>query len=385
MNSFELSLPSKVLFGAGCLDQLGAEVARHAKHVLLVSGGNPARVEKALASLKAARVATTFYAVTGEPTLDAVRGGVRTAQKAGCGAIVAVGGGSIIDAAKAIAAMATQTGDLMDYLEIIGSGKPIAQAPLFFVAVPTTSGTGAEATRNAVLTSTEHRVKVSLRHPWMVPKVALLDPEATLSLPSEVTASTGTDALCQLLESYTCRTPNPFTDALCREGMLMITRSIRRAFTNGNSVEARADMLLGAHFSGQALANAKLGAVHGFSAVLGGMYQVPHGAICGALLAPVTRANLKALAERDPESPVRDRYAVAARWLTGQEDSQASDAAAYCELLRLDLGIPGLQALGVKREDFDAIVESASKASSMKGNPVELTTEEMTNILEAAF
>jgi alcohol dehydrogenase class IV len=385
MNPFELSLPTKVLFGVGSLDKLGAEVAPHAKHVLLVSGGNPTRMEKPLASLKAAGVAATLYAVKGEPTLDVVRGGVRIAQKAGCGAVVAVGGGSVMDAAKAIAAMATNPGDLMDYLEVIGSAQPLTKAPLFLVAAPTTAGTGSEATRNAVLTSPEHRVKVSLRHPLMVPRLVLLDPASTATLPPDVTAATGMDALCQLIESYTCLTPNPFTDGLCREGILLVARSLRRAFSNGDDLDARGDMLLAAHFSGQALANAKLGAVHGYTAAIGGMTSATHGALCGALLAAVTDANLKALRARLPQSPAIGRYAEVAQWLTGKNDAVAEDAVANCEKLRQELGIPRLEEQGVKREDFDLIVHASAKASSMKGNPVELTKDEMMTVLVKVY
>ena len=346
MNPFELSLPSKVIFGAGSIEKLGAETSPFSRQVLLVSDGTPERVEKALASLKAAGVTSLLFSVKGEPTLDLVRGGVRAAQKAGCTGVVAVGGGSVLDAGKAIAAMAANPGDLMDYLEVIGSAKALAKAPLFLAAVPTTAGTGAEATRNAVLTSPEHRVKVSLRHPLMVPKVILLDPVLTHSLPSEVTATTGMDALCQLLEAFTCIAPNPFTDGLCREGLVLAAKSIKWAFTDGSDLSARSDMMMAAHFSGVALANAKLGAVHGFAAPLGGMYPAAHGALCAALLPSVTRANLKALTARDPEHPSIKRYAEAARLLTGKADAKAGDAADYCEELKNVLGIPDLVSWG---------------------------------------
>jgi alcohol dehydrogenase class IV len=385
MNPFELSLPSKIVFGAGCVSKLGAEVAPHAKHVLFVSGGDSERIEKALWSLKTAGVAATFCVVKGEPTLEAVRGGVRLAQKVGCSGVVAVGGGSVIDAAKAIAAMAVNPGDLMDYLEVIGQGRPLTKEPLYFAAVPTTAGTGSEATRNAVLTSLEHRVKVSLRHPCMVPKAVLLDPSLTLTLPPEVTVSTGMDALTQLLESFTCRDPNPFTDALCREGLKLVARSLTKAYADGKDLDARSDMLLAAHFSGQALANARLGAVHGFTAALGGVYKASHGALCAALLPTVTQANLKALAERSPEHSSRERYAEAARILTGEKDAKAEDAAEYCEKLRASMKIPTLSQQGVQKDDFETLAERTSRASSMKGNPVDLTMEELVGILDAAF
>jgi len=220
----------------------------------------------------------------------------------------------------------------------------------------------------------------------MVPKTILLDPALTLSLSPEVTASTGMDALCQLLEAYTCKAPNPFTDSLCREGMVLAARSIKWVFTDGSGLSARSDMMVAAHFSGVALANAKLGAVHGFAAPLGGMYPTAaHGALCAALMPSVTRTNLKALDQRAPEHPSIKRYTEAARILTGKVDAKAEEAADFCEELKYVLGIPGLGKLGVKREDFESLCEKASKASSMKGNPVELTGDELMGILDAAY
>jgi alcohol dehydrogenase class IV len=218
-----------------------------------------------------------------------------------------------------------------------------------------------------------------------VPKVVLLDPELTLSLPPDITAATGMDALCQLIEAYTCKSPNPFTDCLCREGLTRAARSLRKVFFEGTDLDAREDMVLASHFSGVALANAKLGAVHGFAAPLGGMVEATHGALCAALLPVVTAANLKALRERDPDSEALGRYDGVARILTGRSDAVGDDAALFCEALRRDMGIPRLREQGVKKEEFALACGKAAKASSMKGNPVELTMEELEQILITAY
>jgi alcohol dehydrogenase class IV len=386
VNPFEVTMPGKVIFGSGSISKLGVEVKPHASRVLLISGGNFSRAQKALESLKEAGVEATLFAVKGEPTLEVVREGVRSGKEAGCQGVAAIGGGSVLDAGKAIAAMMANPGDLLEYLEVIGAGKPLVNPPVFFTAVPTTAGTGTEATRNAVLTSMEHKVKVSLRHPSMVPKVAFLDPKLTISLPPEITAATGMDALCQLIEAFTCKTPNPFTDALCREGMGRASHSLLKVFKDGNDLSAREDMVLAGHFSGIALANAKLGAVHGFAAPLGGMYNAPHGALCAALLPAVLTVNQKAIIQREPDSPVLGRYREVADILSGgKSKTNREEAADYCEGLRKELKIRRLENLGVRRVDFDVICEKASSASSMKGNPVDLTMKELKEILEIAF
>lgn len=385
MPEFELTQPARTIFGTGTLRRLGGEAKALGAQALLVCGANPMRVHKARESLAAAGVSCTAYNVSREPTLDCVEEGVKTAKETGCTLVVGVGGGSVLDAGKAIAAMAANPGSLTDHLEVVGKGNPLSRPPLPYIAVPTTAGTGTEATRNAVLTSPSHRVKVSLRHPLMVPRIALLDPELTLTMPPDITAATGMDALCQLIEPFTCRTPNPFVDALCREGMGLAARALPRVFANGEDVEARSDMMLAAHFSGLALANAKLGAVHGFAAPLGGMTGAAHGALCAALLPAVVTVNIEAIRRREPAHPALKRFQEAARILTGDASAAAEEVATFTDRLRREMGIPRLRDLGVQSGEFGVVCEAAAKASSMKGNPVELTTEELKRILEMAF
>jgi alcohol dehydrogenase class IV len=298
--------------------------------------------------------------------------------------VIGIGGGSVLDAAKAISALLTNGGEPLEYLEVIGRGRPISRPAAPFVAIPTTAGPGAEVTRNAVLASPEHRVKVSLRSPHMLPSLALVDPELTYSLPPAVTASTGLDALSQLMEPFVSIHANPLTDALCRAGMARVARSLRRAYETPGDAAAREDMALASLFGGLALANAKLGAVHGFAGPLGGMFPIPHGVICARLLSHVMEANLQALQSRLPDAPALARYDEVGRILTGQESASAADGVAWVQALCSDLEVPPLAQFGLAEADFATIVEKSRDASSMKGNPIPLTEVELTRILRAA-
>ncbi|OFV83308.1 MAG: hypothetical protein A2W26_12425 [Acidobacteria bacterium RBG_16_64_8] len=299
--------------------------------------------------------------------------------------MVGCGGGGALDAGKAIAAMLTNEGELLDYLEVIGQGKPLRVPPAPFIAVPTTAGTGSEATCNSVLTSPEHRVKVSLRSPSMLPTLALVDPELTYDLPPAITAATGLDALAQLIEPFVSTRANPMTDGLCLEGVVRVARSLRRAVTHGRDLRAREDMAVASLFGGIALANAGLGAVHGLAAPLGGMFSVPHGAVCAALLPHVVAANLHALRDRRSESEALPRYQRIAVLLTGRPEATAEQGAEWLRRLVADLGIPHLGTYGITREYTGELVEKAARASSMKANPIELTPEELAAAFESAL
>jgi alcohol dehydrogenase class IV len=300
--------------------------------------------------------------------------------------VISFGGGAAIDTGKAIAALATNPGGVIDYLEIIGRGRKLTQPPLPFVAIPTTAGTGAEVTRNAVISSPEHKLKVSLRSPLMLPKVALVDPELTYGLPSAITAYTGMDALTQCIEPFVSNAANPMTDAFCKEGIGRGAKALRQAVT-GENPDARHEMALTSLMGGLALANAKLGAVHGFAGVLGGMYDAPHGALCAALLPPVVEVNVRALRARDPNHRGLDNYTEIAQTILNWPSfpAHAEDLARWCAQLVKDIGIPPLRSYGITREDFPTIVEHSAKASSMKGNPIVLTADELTEILEKAY
>ncbi len=382
---FEFATAQRIVFGPGTARQVGVMAAELGRRPLVVTGRDPARAERVLAALREKGMVPEVFPVAEEPSVELVVSGLARAREPGCDMVVACGGGSALDAGKAIAAMMTNPGDLLDYLEVIGRGKTLSLAPAPFIAIPTTAGTGSEATRNAVLASAEHGVKVSLRSPLMLPRVALVDPELTYGLPAAATAATGLDALTQLLEAYVCSRPNPLVDALCRDGLRRAGRSLQTACREPDNAAAREDMSLAALLGGIALANAGLGAVHGFAGPIGGMFPAPHGAVCAALLPQVCRVNIRALRERQPASQSLARYAEIAVLLTGHQNAPPEAGVEYLTELVADLRVPGLRAYSLSAADGPQVVEKARHASSMKANPIVLTAEELTEILQAAI
>jgi alcohol dehydrogenase class IV len=382
---FDFATATRILFGAGTLDDVGRTASELGRRALVVTGRTPARAGRLLDLLSEQGIETILFSVAGEPTIKLAGQATERAEEADCDLIIGFGGGSALDTGKAVAALLTNKGDPLDYLEVIGRGQQLKVPPAPCIAVPTTAGTGSEVTRNAVLASPEHRVKVSLRSPLMLPRLAVVDPELTYSVPSEVTASTGLDALTQVMEPYVSERANPLTDALCREGMRRAARSLQRAFDNGDDAAARQDMALTSLFSGLALANAGLGAVHGFAAPIGGMFPAPHGAVCGRLFPYVMAINVRALQVRAPESDALRRYDEIAQILTGDDSATADDGVTWVQELCARLQVPGLASHGITSQDFPALVEKASVAGSMKGNPIELTRDEMHEILSRAL
>jgi len=382
---FEFATAQRVIFGPGASRQAGALARQAGQRALVVTGRDPSRAQFLLDSLRQNGVGAVVFPVAGEPGVDTVLQGQTLAEKEDCDLVVSLGGGSALDTGKAIAVMLTNPGDVLDYLEVIGGGKDLAEPSAPFFALPTTAGTGSEATRNAVFASPEHRQKVSLRAPTMLPKVAIVDPELTWGVPAAVTASTGMDALTQVIEPYVCIRPNPLTDALCAEGMRRAARSLRLAFEDGRQAAAREDMAVASHFGGMALSNAGLGAVHGFAGAIGGMFNAPHGAICAALLPHVMEANLRALRQREPRHESLRRYEEVGRLVTGRPAASADDGVGWVRQLVSDLSIPPLASYGMTEADMAEIIEKGSKAGSMKANPIVLTTEEQREILGRAI
>jgi alcohol dehydrogenase class IV len=325
---------------------------------------------------------TAVFPVSGEPTAAAVRAGVAAAREHGADVIAAIGGGSVIDAAKAVAMLLANGGDPLDYLEVVGSGRTITRPSVPCVAVPTTAGTGAEVTANAVLAVPEHRLKASLRSPLMIPLVALVDPLLTVSCPPPVTAASGLDALTQCLEPFVSVRASPLTDGLAREGLRRAAAGLRAAYADGGDLAARADMATCALLGGMALANAKLGAVHGLAGVVGGTADVPHGMACAALLVPVIEANVRAL---PPGSPVLDRYAEAAALLTGRPGASVGEGLAWIRQTVTLLAVPGLRTFGLTAAMVGDIAAKALTSSSMAGNPVPLSQDELEGVVLAAL
>jgi alcohol dehydrogenase class IV len=382
---FEFATATRIIFGPGTLREAGPVAKQFGGRPLVVTGRDPRRADPLLAALREQGLEAVTFQVSGEPELVSVKAGVALAREHECGLIISLGGGSVLDAGKAIAAMLTQTGDLLDYLEVIGRGKTLTEPPAPFIAIPTTAGTGSEVTRNAVLASPEHRVKVSVRSPLMLPRVALVDPELTYDLPPAITDSTGLDALTQLIEPYVCSRHNPVTDALCAEGVRRAARSLRRAFEDGRDKTAREDMSVASLFGGLALANAGLGAAHGFAGPIGGMFPAPHGAVCAALLPHVMETNLRALRQRAPANDSLSRYEDIARLVTGRTGATAEDGVQWVRSLVSDLQVPRLGAYGITSAHSAELVANAARSSSMKANPIVLTPEELAATLQRAL
>jgi alcohol dehydrogenase class IV len=377
---FEFATATRIIFGEGTATGLPDLARTFGAHPLVLTSSSRVRAQALVAALSA-----ETFAVFGEPTVDLVREGARRAKDAACDVVISIGGGSVIDAGKAIAIIATNGGEPLEFLETVGKGRAITVPPLPFIAVPTTAGTGSEVTRNAVLGSTEYGVKASLRSPLMLPRVAVVDPQLTYGLPPEVTAFTGLDALTQLIEPYVSVRANPLVDAICVAGVERIAGALRRAYHDGADRDARHDMALASLFGGLALANAGLGVVHGFAAPLGGQWKAPHGALCAALLPHGMAANLAGLRARAPQHPALERYSAIARLLTSRSEASAEDGIDWVRALSEELSIPTLRTWGITEADLPSVAEKAAKASSMQANPLPLMEEELIALVRAAL
>jgi alcohol dehydrogenase class IV len=381
-SAFEFATATRIVFGAGRVAEVpGWLREQELRSVLLVTGRDTARSHALAEGLAAAGIAFANFAIAGEPSVEQARAGAARCRELGVDAVVALGGGSALDGGKAIAALAANPGDVLDYLEVIGKAQPLPCAPLPFVAVPTTAGTGAEVTRNAVLGSHAHGVKASLRSPLMLPRLAVVDPDFLRDAPAAVIRASGLDALSQLIEPLVSSRATPLSDALARDGLVRSRRSLRAAVLQGTTADMREDLALASLYGGLCLANSGLGAVHGFAAPVGGSFEAPHGAVCASLLPHVMNVNVRALSLRDAEGRGLQRYAEVARLLTSDEHARPEDGAAWVHALCRDLNVPGLSAYGVRAEHVEDLVGKAARASSMKGNPVALTDEELREIL----
>jgi len=380
--SFEFATAGRIMVGPGRVQELPGVLSGLGSRVLVVTGADPARHNTLLASLDRA---AAVFPVAAEPTVELVRAAVAVARAQDADVIAAIGGGSVIDTGKAVAMLLGNGGDPLDYLEVVGSGQAITRPAVPCVAVPTTAGTGAEVTANAVLAVPSHRVKASLRSPLMIPRVALVDPLLTVSCPPPVTAASGLDALTQCLEPFVSVQATPLTDGLAREGLRRAGTGLRAAYANGEDLAARADMAMCSLLGGISLANAKLGAVHGLAGVIGGTADVPHGLACAALLAPVIEANVRAARSSPSGADVLDRYTEAAGLLTRQSDASVEDGLSWIRETLTLLQVPGLAAFGLGPQQADDIAAKALVSSSMKGNPVSLSHADLKAILLEAL
>ena len=379
--NFEFATATRIIFGSNTFTQAGSLAAEMGNCVLAVTGSPSERSNRLIELLAGSGVESYQFIVKGEPTVDVIDNGTNIVRTRGCDVVVALGGGSVIDVGKAIAVMANNPGELYDYVEVVGKGMKLTHPSLPFIAIPTTAGTGSEVTRNAVICSPAHGFKVSLRSATMLPRIALVDPDLTLSLPAQVSASTGMDALAQLIEPYTSKSPNPMVDPISLEGIRKISDSILRVYRDGSDRDSRTNMMLASLFSGISLANAPLGAVHGFAAPIGGMFSAPHGVVCARLLPIVMEANIKALENGRGDRSRLDRYDEIAEVLTHIRNAKAMSGVEWVYRIREELNIAPLGEYGLTDQHIPILVDKASRASSMKGNPVQLTAEELTSIL----
>ena len=380
--AFSFMTATEILFGRGQTGQAVAKIAALGPRVLLVHGRNPDRADWLCGALRAAGTAVARFAVPGEPDMDLIAAGLNAARDHSAASVVALGGGAVIDASKAIAALVPATRPILDHLEVVGRGLPLDTAPLPFAALPTTAGTGAEVTRNAVIGVPEHRRKVSLRDARMLPRLAVVDPALTDGCPRAVTLASGLDALTQVIEPFTSTRANAMTDALCRDAIPQALPALLRLM-RGEDSAARDTMAWVSLCGGLALANAGLGAVHGLAGPLGGLTGAAHGAICGALLPPVLRANRRAVS--DPA--LARRLDQVGHWIGdafGQPYATLDNA---CNLLAdwsRQAGLKRLADLGIGTDARSGAAEAAATSSSMKANPALLTTKTLRAIMAEA-
>lgn len=383
--NIDFATANRILVGSGKVREVRKIAVEFGRRVLLVRGKHATGIDLLRADLEKDGYEVIEYLVSGEPDIRVVESGVQQVRDVGGEIVIAAGGGSVLDAGKAIAGLALNDGPILDYLEVVGKGLPLTKPVLPLIAIPTTAGTGSEVTRNAVITVPERRVKVSLRSPKLLPKLAVVDPQLTLTLPPAVTASSGMDALTQVLEPFVSKKANPLTDLFCQEGLQQAGRYLLMACEHGDNLAAREAMSWVSILGGLSLANAGLGAVHGFAGPLGGLFEAPHGAICAALLPSVVQVNYEILAKNQPGHPAAARYAKIAQLLTNDPGASIADGVRWLEDLVNRLHIAPLRSYGISTRDFPLIVEKAAASSSMKGNLVELSAQDLVRILEMAL
>ena len=383
--NFNFATSNRIIFGEGMISSLKEIVGAYGKKALIIKGKEKPYPDTLFSICKESGLEWVCFDVVKEPDIESVNQAAEIGRQNNCEFVIGFGGGSVIDTGKAVAALLNNQGSLMEYLEVVGNGKPLKDLSKPYIAIPTTAGTGSEVTRNAVIAVPEQNVKVSMRNAYLLPDVAIIDPELTYEVPKNITATTGMDAFTQVIEPYVSKNNNPLVDLFCREAIPLCAIYLKRAWKDGNDIEARGKMAWVSLLGGLALANAKLGAVHGFAGPIGGMFNVPHGSVCAALLASVFSVNVKALSKRENSSELISRYTDISKWITGHERASISEGIEWLATLSNKLRIPSLSELGIKRSDFALIIEKSKNSSSMKGNPVRLTDEELENILDLSY
>jgi alcohol dehydrogenase class IV len=382
---FEFATSTQIIFGRGSIQKISSLLPELGSSCLVITGKHSGERNPVIEILDHSNVNYRIFTVSGEPTDTVIHQGVAQAVQQKADFILAIGGGSVLDAGKAIGMLVANGGEVLDYIEVVGRGKKISKPSLLVIAVPTTAGTGSEVTKNAVITVTSVKTKASLRSALMLPRLAVVDPELLISLPPQFTATTGMDALTQVIEPYLSSKANLLTDSLCLPAIRMGFESLSECYHNPEDIVAREKMAYVSLMGGIALANAGLGAVHGFAAAIGGMFPIAHGAICACFLPAVFEGNYRALSEREPGNPAQNRYQVLAEVIPGNKSGTVEGLFACLYKLQQDIHIPKLTELGFDPARIPEVVEKASNASSMKANPIKLNKKELGDIMMACL
>ncbi|HDZ39289.1 MAG TPA: iron-containing alcohol dehydrogenase [Marinobacter sp.] len=379
LNAFSLATPTEITFGRGHIAQLNDRAKKLGARVLIVHGKNPDRLSDVFESLKTVDIVQTL-SIEKEPDLKTLIAAIDQGKSLGIDLVIGIGGGSVMDSAKVLAAMLPSQSDLISHLEVVGSGLPLSAKRLPLILVPTTSGTGAEVTRNAVIDIPEAQRKVSLRDNQLLPDLALVDPALTDNCPRQVSLHSGLDAITQVIEPYVSSRSNPFTDMLCREAIPKGLLALKQLMIQ-ESEDARDSLAQVSLFGGLALANSGLGVVHGIAGPLGGLCGAPHGAICGALLPAGIAANRDNVV--DAEHIARIKQVI--DWIADVFETSRDDALPRFHQWISQNGLPGLASIGVTEEHIISASQSAAGSSSMKANPVVLSTASIENIMRQSF
>ena len=377
----------QIIFRNGGISALPDQITSRGRKLALVTGknsftGSPA-AEKLFDDLKKKKIDCHVISIHGEPSPEDIDNAVNALNDKGIDVVAGVGGGSVLDAGKAISAMISRSESIVRFLEGVGEMEhPGTKLP--YIAIPTTSGTGSEATKNAVISKIGiNGFKKSLRHDNFVPDLALIDPGLTINCPPGITAASGMDCFTQLTEAYLSDKSNEYTDALAFEGLKAIKLSLTRTCSDGHDIEARTGMSFAALTSGICLANAGLGVVHGFASSVGGMYNIPHGLVCGTLMAKSNEINVREL-RKIPDNPdALNKYSFLGQLFletSGKTNDYYIDGFVdYLYKLTDDLRLPGLKKYGVDEKDIPSICAITEN----KNNPVKLSMDDLQEILSA--
>lgn len=376
---FQFMTSTRIVFGDGALANSLSLINKFGYSALLICGSNTKRIDPVLHYLSLQNMRYQQVSIQGEPYIAMVEELAASARIFRPDMVIAMGGGSVIDVGKALAALIPNQGSVYDYAEVVGRNVPLQAKPLPFIAIPTTAGTGAEVTSNAVLRSAQEKVKVSMRSPEMLPDVAIVDPMLTYGLDKGLSGQGAMDAFCHLMEAYVCGQPNPITDMICEEGLRRLAGAIFPACEDDDR-RARSDLSFAAMLGGMAVMNAKLGAAHGLASALGGKLDVPHSVITAELTPYVMQENIE-VAKESGRSDILNRYRHLASIITGRHSATAEDGVLWVQRTLRRLALPPLSSYGLCETLFEEVADDALRSTAIQGNPLPLNQGRLIRIL----